>query len=329
MTNAKPTKKTLTQRMFQWRKRGKFHSTKVSYTKTHRKITRYLPRITKRAWEDAKDDLKAPMGCKPKPAMFQPASLNIYYGMNLAAKTQDIQRAAYGTGSGATSIGLNPKTMRINPFFSDLTVLVNEVSKLLKSKNPRWKEWLEKYPFNFVGVKVYYSYRRPNGELVRKNTRYHRDVTYNCNTKEPMSNNSQIPGTPVAILTCGAPKNLWFRRHKTSKVYNVESLLHFQQNHGSLVVLDGRDEMIDEDGCHWQHMSNMGKDATGITYSFSIRSVQHELAVTPEGSIVNPRKTSSDREEAFKLAESVFNEDHYKDSREQLNSRMVDFLKQL
>ena len=153
----KASKHTLTQRMCVWRKRGKFHSTKISYTKTHRKMSRYLPRITIRAWEDAQDDLKAPMNCKPRPAMFQPASLNIYYGKNIPSQMPHLQRASYGTGSGATSIGLNPNTMKVKSFTSDLTVLVNEVSKLLKSKNPVWKAMLDMHPFNFVGVKVYYS----------------------------------------------------------------------------------------------------------------------------------------------------------------------------
>ena len=329
MTPTKACKKTLTQRMYEWRKKGKFHSTKVSYTKTHRKITRYLSRVTIRAWKDATDDLKAPMNNAAKPAMFQPASLNIYYGRNLPSNMPFLQRTSYGTGSGSISIGLNPKTMKIHSFTSDITILANEVSNLLKGKNKIWKQKLEEHPFNFVGVKVYYSYRRKNGELIRKNTAYHVDVTYNHKTRQPMRNNSQIPGTPVALLTCGSPKNLWFRRHKSSKEYDPESLLHFQQNHGSIVVLDGRDEEPDQDGFHWRHMSNMGMDATGITYTFSFRSVQHQLAVAPNGCLIKPPSLSPLKELAFEMGAVEFDDDHYKASKKELKKRMAEFLKQI
>ena len=62
-----------------------------------------------------KDDLKAPMACKAKPAFFSKPSVNVYFGTNQCNNGATMQRSSYGFGKGRGSIGLNPETMTIHP----------------------------------------------------------------------------------------------------------------------------------------------------------------------------------------------------------------------
>ena len=150
------TRQRLYQCKYEHTRKGMFHSCKVAYTKKHRTISGLLPAVALFAWSAAHDQLKAPMGNNAQWAMFSPASFNIYYGMNLPSELPDLQRAAYGTGSGQTSIGLEPTTTKIHAFFPDLCRLTEGVTAVLMNKNALWKQSLEENPFNFVGVKVYY-----------------------------------------------------------------------------------------------------------------------------------------------------------------------------
>ena len=322
------SKQAFYQRAHDNRKAGKLFSRKIGYTRlpNGRTISRLLPVCAKLVWSKAQDDLKAPMNNEANPAMFSPASLNLYFGQNTKAEGQTLRRTAYGTGSGATSIGLNPETMKIHHIFPQLASLVREVTKVLVSKDSAWARHLEEHPFNFVGIKIYYTYRKQDGTLVRKCTRYHVDVTRNRKTGEPMPNNSQVPGTPVAILTYGASKNLWFRRQKTKQLHNPTSLIHFLQRSGSLFVLDGRDEELDKHGYHWRHMSDMGPDTEGITYSFSLRSVQEKQQVNGDGTLASPHVTNKMRD-TYTKGEAIFQTNHYKQSKTDLDQRMLGFLK--
>ena len=62
-----------------------------------------------------KDELKAPMACKAKPAFFSKPSVNVYFGTNKSNNGGTMQRSSYGFGKGRGSIGLNPATMTIHP----------------------------------------------------------------------------------------------------------------------------------------------------------------------------------------------------------------------
>ena len=225
----------------------------------------------------------------------------------------------------ATSMGLNPNTMKTHCIFPELASLVREVTRVLLTKDSTWAAHLKQHPFNFVGIKIYYTYRKEDGTLVRKCTRYHVDVTRNKETGEPMPNNSQIPGTPVAILTYGATKNLWFKRQASKHLQIPTSLILFQQKSGSLFVLDGRDEELDKHGHHWRHMSDMGHNNEGITHSFSFRSVQEKQNVNEDGTLANPQ-VSNKILLKYQNASAIFKSKHYKQSKDDLDKRMNAFL---
>ena len=278
----------------------------------------------------AQDDLKAPMGNKAKPAFFSPASTNFYEGSNLSRNEDGtLERVTYGNGSGGNSIALNPRTLKIRPIHIQSVRLMKLVTEVIANERPDLKPRLLKHPFNSPHQKMYHEYvgtYKVRGQLVkkkvRKSTGWHVDTTYS-KSGNPMENNSQVPGSLVAILTLGASKNLWFRRHLSSKEYKDSTLIHFLQSHGTLYVMDTACEKPDENGWHWRHMSDMTKEG-GITFSYIFRCVQNKETVEPNGALTQPHITSH-KEKTFAEGEDIFNSDEYKTQREQLNKEMVQF----
>ncbi|KAL3912798.1 MAG: hypothetical protein SGARI_000969 [Bacillariaceae sp.] len=229
-----------------------------------------------------RDDLKAPLGCPAIPAKLAPAALNLYLAENVGV-TKDpntIMRAAYAFGSGVTSIGLNPETMRLLPFFPDLIALKKHVTEVVHD-NAEWKAQMKGKQFNVCSIKVYYWLVRVNekGEKrwVRKDVKWHVDIERNSRG-EPKDNNSQEPNTPVAILTFGSDKIFSMREHKSPDVYLKSTNVQFKQTNGTLIVLDPRDEEIKK-GKHWRHMSECGDDKQGVTFSLLFRICRKRVEV--------------------------------------------------
>ena len=123
-----------------------------------------------------------------------------------------IERTNCGLESGVSSIGLNPATVHLNSIFPDLSKLKEKVKERV-CMNKDWRNQLGNHDFNSVSVKVYYSYNekqkqdgKPTMVNAKKEVNWHTDIELNKDGK-PMSNkNSQVPKTPVAILTIGDPK---------------------------------------------------------------------------------------------------------------------------
>ena len=222
--------------------------------------------------------MKAPMNNKGRSALFSKPSFNIYFGVNVGSAGDDtFMRTAYGVGSGSSSIGIDPRTVRCYPIFHKLSKLMYLANSLVQQDTTH-RMSMGGSSFNFCNVKIYYAFKNREGTIVKKTTEYHTDVTYN-KTGEPDKNNSQKPGTPVAICTFGDSKNLWFRRysHVGNKEAQVNSLVRFLQKSGSLIVLDGRDEAI-KNGLCWKHMSDMAEEKD-MTVSYMSRVVQTERLV--------------------------------------------------
>ena len=145
--------------------------------------------------------------------------------------------------------------MRVHQMPRELISLTTEVTKVLSVADPEWAKLLTKNPINGINVKVYYSYKHGDKTICKK-TGWHADVTYNGKTRKPILNNSQIPGSPVALLTFGSTKQLWFQRRRGQEA-QPGSLIKINQESGSLFVLDGRDEIPDANGWVWRHMSDV------------------------------------------------------------------------
>jgi hypothetical protein len=198
-------------------------------------------------------------------------------------------------------------------------------------QNKEWEETLSKTPFNFLGVKIYYSFTDSNGKAMRKSVEWHTDVGHTRDGRP--TNEAQVPGTPVAILTHGGSKNFWFRRHrgKDARVgrlkaeTNQNSTIHIQQKNGSLVVLDTRDEMPDACGWCWQHKSDLiGEPKTTITHSFIFRCVHvHEFVHPITNKLISPRTTAT-KTGWFRSAhyKKQMTSAHYQKTRDQIEQKM-------
>ena len=271
------------------------------------------------------DDLRASMGNKAGSSCFTPAAFNAYKGMNLKLnKDGTIERTAYATGSGATTIGLNPRTMKHLLMTPNDHRVMKTILKIATAFNPEWGKRIEKHPPNHCSLKGYWPYWNEDGDLVFKNCGFHADTTW-TKRNVPMRNNSQVPNTLVFLLTFGADKDLWFRKHKTKSDFKEGSLLRFIQRHGSLTVIDTRDEKWDEEGYQWRHGSTMRGD--GITWTYVIRTVCVSAVVNDDGTLADPVVTD-DKEKKFDDAKDLFETDYYKQQREILDEGMDRMFKQ-
>ena len=103
------------------------------------------------------DDIKAPIGCPGLPAYFSPAATNFYFAVNKKDHGDSMEVTSHGFGSGGLSTGLNPETMRINPMYTTMLDLVDQMTHWVK-KNPRWARQLEGHSFDSVAGKLYHSF---------------------------------------------------------------------------------------------------------------------------------------------------------------------------
>jgi len=108
----------------------------------------------------------------------------------------------------------------------------------------------------------------------------------------PKASNSQQPGTPVAIAVLGDPKLLTFLMYqgegKGEKVPTVKPLTYYQKS-GMLIILDPRDEYLNEKGMYWKHRADLVDPKEGVSISLMFRVVRVEENVDPvTGFVVDP-----------------------------------------
>jgi hypothetical protein len=315
------------QRIKQYRSKNLLKSKLTIYVDRRKTIRKLLYKCCKEIWDTYfHDDLKAPLFNAAKPASLSKPSMNFYFGVNLRHEEgRAICRAAYATGSGASSIGLNPKTMTINHIFGELADLMHWANEKVLLEQ-EFVQTMRGKAFNFCSVKMYFTYRDVQGNLVWKDTQWHVDVTTSANGM-PKSNNSQVPGTPVAIVTFGEPKFLYFRKHHNRHHHKQTSEIKWQQLTGTLFLLHPDDELPNEkDGMHWRHKSEMSKESPdNVTFSFMFRVVQHEVVVDQcNGTLWNP-EIARKKEKVYERAEHIFRTEHYKWWNKELAERMDKF----
>ena len=107
---------------------------------------------------------------------------------------------AYATGSGSSTICLEPDKFQIKNFFdtnsSLLSIITSIYTRYCKQKSIHTQT---NFKINAIPIK---SYR------LKRVTDLHRDVLYDSQGN-PLKNNSQVPGTPSIILLVGDDKE-WF-----------------------------------------------------------------------------------------------------------------------
>ena len=323
-------------RLWRIRNKGLFFTKRIEYGREGRSYGRTQKRLLKSCCtiihkKYFHDDLKSPMNNRPKSAMFARPSLNIYFGVNkkMNNNKQSVTRTSYGMGSGKSTIGLNPRTMRVYNMFDELTELRRHAERSVRDDG-QWNDAMKNRSFNFCSVKVYYSCADNGGKVINKSTKWHTDVTTD-DKGNPNADNSQVPGTPVAILTFGDEKDLWFRRRsKNKKKPEENSDFNFRQRSNSFVVLDGRDEEPTHDGMYWEHKSEMaGKETGRVTFSFMFRVVQVDIKVHPtKHTMVAPRITAV-KDRWFREAEAaggLMSGAAYEKARKDLDCNIADVL---
>ena len=205
------------------------------------------------------DNMKAARNNNAKPALFTPSSFDIYFGEDVRELKEEsieaneviMERTAYANGSGSLSIGLDPRHMRIYQIFPELDRLRNVVNWAV---NEHYRNRGEKcdYVFNNVSSKLYFD---------NKKTTPHTDIAFTHDHSQPNRHNSQMPDTPVAIVTIGAKKLLEFILYagsgKGEPVSNERALQFLQKSGCSFIIMDSRDEYFDEDLTYWKHSSRL------------------------------------------------------------------------
>jgi hypothetical protein len=314
--------KTKQNRIGNYVRSGEFKSGKLRW-KSRRKARKILGICSKQIWENYyEDNLKAPLNNPAKPASISKASMNFYFGTNKEVKGDLVLRTAYAVGSGVTSIGLDPSTMKVHALFPEMSELMGMAHEAVMT-NPKVAHTMQDKYFNFCSVKIYFSFRDEKGKLVRKNTNWHVDVTSDKQGK-PLPNNSQVPGTPVVIATFGDTKILEFRRQGRHGNLDNNSHLEFSQENGSIFVLHPDDEKIDYLQKHWRHKSEMKlvnnnkPNPDAVTFAFMFRVVQGEVWLNvADSTLANPPLPKK-----FNGSKGKFYTEHYKEESQKLQNKM-------
>jgi len=280
------------ERIRRARERSDFHGGYFRWSHTqHYQRKRFRDLLQKCVWEIVNkytvDNVKCSMANPAMMALFSPSSFDIYFGDNLLLKGNKMVRTAYAQGSGVNSIGLDPRYAKVHHLFpqlSDLRKLVIAAVKQFYADNNEFGLFF--CEFNHVSVKLYFN---------NKKTGWHVDVTQDKATRKAKTNNSQMPNTPVAIVTFGDAKVLEFmkRYSKNSKVV-PEEVLRFFQTTGTVVILDPRDEEYDQKLAHWMHRSYLLDKEDGVSIALMFRVVQKWVTVKPATATVVDGKVGGD-----------------------------------
>lgn len=262
--------------------------------------------------------MKSPFACSAKPAFVSRPSVNLYFGTNIGVANDGltIRRTAYAVGSGVASIGLDPRENRIFSIFNRLSQLVSSLVEVIRNKTPH-----KKFVCNFVSVKVYYWYKNEKGECVKKDTNWHCDITLDKQGK-PCSNNSQVPGTPVGIITFGSKKKLLFRQGKSKTEWDSHTVFEISQKSGTFVVLDGADEILNSSGKRWSHKSTSCEDENGVTFSLMLRQVQKQVTVCRFNNTIVDPKIGPKKLVQFEKGKDLLETEYYKQERETMHTKM-------
>ena len=330
---------SMKRKIRRYRRSGRLRSGALFFdAKTRRYRDRYhtlLKRSTSQIIrKHVSDNMKAPGSNGGKMAFLTKASFNIYFGDNLAEKNEEessgktLLRTAYGAGSGVGSIGLDPRKATIFHMFPDLSELRNIVRNKLKAHYKENENFVNvNCDFNHVSVKLYFN---------NKETGEHTDIEFDCD-HNPKVNNSQVPGTPVAIAMIGDTKLLNFHEYKMN-LKNKTTLptgetVTFLQESGMLLLLDWRDEFLNKKNCFWTHSSKMtgGKDSVAMTLMFRVVCAEREVYARNgeyvDKTVWGTGKKEAQLDAAWKALEN--NMDKYnkkcKEIRTKLNNLLIDY----
>ena len=143
--------------------------------------------------------------------IFRPAVLRQYFGKEVANIDGKLKRCTYGSGTGSSSVGMDPNNFVTRAFNKDLISISNDIHDMLcnnkKLFNMVGVDLSQK--FNHCTILIYYA-----GEDLKKYTSlgYHTDCVYSPSTgKYIPQSNTQEQNTPAVIYSIGDKRRLNWR----------------------------------------------------------------------------------------------------------------------
>jgi len=159
--------------------------------------------------------------------ILRPAVLRQYYGLNVkdvVRQKHSVQRYTYGSGSGTSSVGIDPNNFVTREMSEDMKLMSIELNELLIKNRSHFKldDANLDMPFNHCTVLVYYA-----GDSLKKHARLgmHSDCVYSVNTGFYVKkDNSQVQNTPTVIYSLGDTRSLHWSRRKRIVTPNGRSI---------------------------------------------------------------------------------------------------------
>jgi len=232
----------------------------------------------------------------PHHTAWRPAAMDVYCGddMGLTPRKQNVFRAAYATGSGQQTVGIDPARLRILPITDNLRRGAQKIQNIVKRlvlRHPTWSDVRVDVPVNAISMKVYYKVKAvPGRKTTVKKLGFHTDCTYKNNGSFDKKGNSQAERTLVVIATIGDPRYLRFRREvlvgDTWSVIEPRVERKMLLKETNLAVVNYLDEIPKRrPGKYSEHKTRFLHGVLGIEEQFSVslafRVVINQVAIDP------------------------------------------------
>ena len=140
--------------------------------------------------------------------ILRPAVLRQYFGTDIEDQGDKVKRYTYGSGSGSSSVGMDPLNFVTRPWNTYILSMSNEIQCILNEN----KQFFNldgcnmDLRFNHCTILIYYS---GTGLKEKSSMGYHTDCVYSPITgKYSLSQNSQVENTPAVIYSIGDTRRL-------------------------------------------------------------------------------------------------------------------------
>ena len=146
--------------------------------------------------------------------ILRPAVLRQYFGTDIEVVGDKVKRHTYGSGSGSSSVGMDPLNFVTRPWNTHILAMSNEIQSILNENIELFNLDMCNMDirFNHCTILIYYS---GLGLKNKSSLGYHTDCVYSPATgKYVLNENSQIENTPAVIYSIGDSRNLHWKLRK-------------------------------------------------------------------------------------------------------------------
>ena len=147
--------------------------------------------------------------------ILRPAVLRQYFGIEIQECMDKGKRYSYGSGSGSSSVGMDPLNFVTRPWNGLMYAMSHEIESFLDSNKSLFKlDSCIDIRFNHCTVLIYYA---GSGLKEKSVLGYHTDCVYSAVSGEYISNkNTQVENTPAVIYSIGDTRELHWKVRKTA-----------------------------------------------------------------------------------------------------------------